>query len=156
MPTQLFQGSLLLGTLCRLGFGQAAMATATISVHPFVIAGWSGLVTTALNLLPVGSLDGGRMMQASFGRQALNLTSLFSYVGLALGFLGSSLALPFGLYVFFLQRTPEKFVQDEVTEAGENRKVATAIAMVLALLVLLPMSPGVSDTMGVGPQQMFL
>ena len=32
-------------------------------VSPYVIAGWCGLITTALNTLPVGSLDGGRMVQ---------------------------------------------------------------------------------------------
>ena len=37
--------------------------------------------------------------------------SFFTYVGLGLGFLGSSLALPFGLYVLICQRTSEKYVQ---------------------------------------------
>ena len=72
MPTALLQGSLLLGGATRwvLGPGGQAAATAagsaaasTIAVHPFVIGGWCGLVATALNCLPVGCLDGGRIMQ---------------------------------------------------------------------------------------------
>lgn len=43
--------------------------------------------------------------QAAFGRNALAVSSLLSYVGLGLGLLGSSLALPFGLYVLICQRT---------------------------------------------------
>ena len=73
------------------------------------------------NLLPVGRLDGGRMVQAAFGRTPLAATSFFAYVGLALGFLGSALALPFGLYVLICQRDPENSPRDGVTEpsAGE-------------------------------------
>jgi hypothetical protein len=43
------------------------------------------------------------------------VTSFFTYVGLALGLLGSTLALPFGLYVLIVQREPEKFIRDQVS-----------------------------------------
>lgn len=43
--------------------------------------------------------------QSAFGRSSLAVSSLLSYVGLGLGLLGSSLALPFGLYVLICQRT---------------------------------------------------
>jgi hypothetical protein len=39
-------------------------------------------------------------------------------VGLGLGLLGSSLALPFGLYVLICQRTAERFIQDQVGFGG--------------------------------------
>ncbi|KAK9813352.1 hypothetical protein WJX73_001749 [Symbiochloris irregularis] len=130
VPAALLQGSLLLGgaTQAVLGTGTAAAntaagsaaAAATIAVHPFVIGGWCGLVAVALNCLPVGSLDGGRMVQAAFGRQSLSISSFFVYVALGLGLLGSSLALPFGLYVLLFQRIPEKGIQDTVTSPGGN------------------------------------
>lgn len=44
-------------------------------------------------------------LQSAFGRNALAVSSLLCYVGLGLGLLGSSLALPFGLYVLICQRT---------------------------------------------------
>ncbi len=50
-------------------------------------------------------------MQATFGQKALSITSFFTYVGLGLGFLGSNLALPFGLFVLLCQRDPENNVQ---------------------------------------------
>lgn len=48
---------------------QLTAGTDEVLISPLVIAGWCGLVTTALNTLPIGSLDGGRMMQAAYGRQ---------------------------------------------------------------------------------------
>lgn len=51
------------------------------------------------------------LLQAAYGQSTLTITSFFTYVGLGLGFLGSSLALPFGLYVLICQRTTEKGVQ---------------------------------------------
>ena len=63
-----------------------------------------------------------RGVQGAFGRQALGVTSFFTYVGLGLGFLGSALALPFGLYILILQREPESTLQDSVTNPSSNRQ----------------------------------
>ena len=144
MPQGLLDNSLLLGSLTHLVLGEAANSV-SVNVHPFLIAGWCGMVSTALNCLPVGCLDGGRVMlaspppsqtppsqtmsnpqfandappcvsrrhlvQAAFGRNLLGLTSFLTYVGLGLGFLGSGLALPFGIFVLLCQRDPEKYLQ---------------------------------------------
>ena len=58
--------------------------------------------------LPPRSLIPCPPLQAAFGRNTLAVSSLLSYVGLGLGLLGSSLALPFGLYVLICQRTAGK------------------------------------------------
>ena len=173
VPAALLQGSLLLGGLTQavLGSGTASAASSAAAaggiaaaakaaaggsallVHPLLVAGWTGLVTTALNLLPVGRLDGGRMVQAAFGRTPLAATSFFTYVGLALGFLGSALALPFGLYVLICQRDPENSPRDGVTEPSQGRQLVAAVAIAVALLVLLPAAPDLSaggDALGGG------
>lgn len=119
VPTPLFQGSLLLGAVCKGVLGDAAFQGITVGLHPMTIAGWCGLVTTSLNLLPVGALDGGRMAQAAFGRNGLNLTSFFTYVGLALGILGSSLGECCSLYQPAADCFPS--IDSHGVETGEER-----------------------------------
>ena len=150
VPSVLFKGSLLLGGISQLGLGGDALEQATVMVHPFLVVGWCGLVMTALNALPVGALDGGKLAQSMFGRKGLSLTSLLSYAGLGFGFLGSTLALPFGLYVLICQRTPEQFLKDSVTRVDERRMQLGLAVILFATLTLAPMTTGsdISDLAG--------
>ncbi len=45
------------------------VAAEDISLHPVARAAWVGLLATALNLLPVGQLDGGHLVYSAFGEQ---------------------------------------------------------------------------------------
>lgn len=139
VPSFLFQGSIVLGSLCEAVLGPATGGRQL--VHPLLIAGWCGVFTQAFNLLPVGCLDGGRMTQAVYGRVALNFTSVLCYIGLALGVIGGTLSLPFGLFVILAQRTPERNVADEFTPLDGAREAVTAVLVLLAILILVPFTP---------------
>eukprot|EP00270_Netrium_digitus_P012853 TRINITY_DN4219_c0_g4_i1.p1 TRINITY_DN4219_c0_g4~~TRINITY_DN4219_c0_g4_i1.p1 ORF type:complete len:175 (+),score=29.74 TRINITY_DN4219_c0_g4_i1:24-527(+) len=147
VPSLLFQGSLLLGSLCKSVLGFEAARGATVGIHPLVIAGWCGLTTTALNLLPVGCVDGGRAMQASFGKFPLNLSGLATYLCLGLGLLGGNLALPWGLYVLIVQRNQEKPALNDVTDVGIARQALFVAAVLASAAVLLPVLPSPDEFM---------
>lgn len=53
--------------------------------YPFLCTGWFGLFVTAMNLLPVGQLDGGHMIYAMFGRTHRKVARAVFVVLLLLG-----------------------------------------------------------------------
>jgi membrane-associated protease RseP (regulator of RpoE activity) len=141
VPQALFQGSLLLGGVARtvLASGAATAGARELFVHPAFVAGWCGLTATALNCLPLGCTDGGRMALAAWGRPRLTLLSAASYVGLALGLLAGPLSLSWGLYVLLVQRSPERAPLDGLTPTDERRANLALALMLAAAGVLLPL-----------------
>ncbi|MSO21092.1 MAG: site-2 protease family protein [Acidobacteria bacterium] len=59
----LFQG------LSWLAHGSQADSV-DMMLHPLAFAGWAGLFVTALNLLPIGQLDGGHISHSLFGARS--------------------------------------------------------------------------------------
>jgi len=56
--------------------------------YPFLNVGWFGLFVTAMNLLPVGQLDGGHTIYAMFGKKHRIIARVFFFIILLLGLLG--------------------------------------------------------------------
>jgi membrane-associated protease RseP (regulator of RpoE activity) len=46
----------------------------TINMHPMAFAAWFGLLATALNLFPIGQLDGGHVAYSVLGRRSTFIT----------------------------------------------------------------------------------
>ena len=57
-----------------------------IYLHPVARAAWAGLLATALNLLPIGQLDGGHIVYAFFGRRHKLISRVLLVVLVAVGF----------------------------------------------------------------------
>jgi membrane-associated protease RseP (regulator of RpoE activity) len=49
---------------------QASTGVPFTALNPYFMAGWVGLLVTALNMMPVSQLDGGHVMYTLFGRAA--------------------------------------------------------------------------------------
>ena len=66
--------------------------------YPMLLAGWLGLFFTALNLLPVGQLDGGHVVYALFGARVHGIVArVTTLVLLYSGGVGYAFQSPFGL-----------------------------------------------------------
>jgi len=149
LPNQFFQGSILVGSLARVILG-SALQSSLVNVHPLVIIGWLGLVITALNLMPAGSLDGGRIVQAIYGRKTAGRATFATLILLALVSLGNTLAMYWAIVILLLQRDLERPSLNEISEPDDARAALGLLALFLMIATLLPLTPGLAGRLGIG------
>lgn len=152
IPSQFFQGSILVGTLAKVLLGSRLEAS-VVGVHPLLIIGWLGLVITALNLLPAGQLDGGRIVHAIYGRKIAQNTTIGTLIVLAVvSFINpaNSITLYWAIVILFLQRNLERPSLNEITEPDDNRAALALLALFLTIATLIPLSPALAGSLGIG------
>lgn len=152
VPAQFFQGSILVGSLAKVVLG-AQLQQSIIDVHPLTVIGWLGLVITALNLMPAGQLDGGRIVQAIYGRKTARRATIVTLIILGIVTLFSP-ANPIPLYwaivILFLQRDLERPSLNELSEPDDTRAAWGLLALFLMLATLIPLSPALAGRLGIG------
>ncbi|HIK03911.1 MAG TPA: site-2 protease family protein [Trichormus sp. M33_DOE_039] len=149
LPNQFFQGSILVGSLARVVLG-SALQSPLVNIHPLVVIGWLGLVITALNLMPAGQLDGGRIVQAIYGRKTANRATIATLIVLALVGLSNPLALYWLIVIVFLQRDLERPSLNEVSEPDDARAAIGLLVLFLMITALLPLTPALAGKLGIG------
>ncbi len=102
-----------------------------IYLHPVARAAWVGMFATALNLLPVGQLDGGHLIYALFGRWHKWVTWGFLGLLLPMGLLWKGWWLWAVLLFLFARKHP--VVYDE-SDLGRGRRQLGVLALVVFLL----------------------
>jgi len=152
IPSTFFQSSILVSFLARIVLGDE-LQNAVISVHPLTVIGWLGLVITALNLLPAGQLDGGRIVQAIYGRKIARRTTVATLVILGIISLvnpSNPIPLYWTILVAFLQRELERPSLNELTEPDDTRAGWGLLLLFLMLATLIPLSPSLAGRLGIG------
>jgi membrane-associated protease RseP (regulator of RpoE activity) len=76
-------GNPLLFDLIRTIMGGEHLPMYEVYHFPFIFAGWLGLFVTALNLMPIGQLDGGHISYALLGKKA-KYVAIGAFIALAL------------------------------------------------------------------------
>lgn len=149
IPSLFFQGSILVGTLARVVLGDSLQGD-TVGVSPLMVVGWIGLVITALNLMPAGQLDGGRAIQAIYGRRTAGRTTVVTLIFLGIASLVNTLALYWAAIILILQRDLERPSQNELTEPDDARAALLLLALFLMITVLIPLTPSLAGRLGIG------
>lgn len=113
-----------------------APADTTLLWNPWVMAAWFGLFVTALNLIPVGQLDGGHVTYALFGRRA-HVLSKVAFAGcLCLIYFGPNWLIWSALLFFLGRRHPPTL--DDVTPPGRGRVILGLVGLVVFALCFTP------------------
>jgi membrane-associated protease RseP (regulator of RpoE activity) len=112
----------------------------TLLLHPVGFAAWFGLLATALNLFPIGQLDGGHISYAVLGRRSTYVTVAMIGVTLGLSYLSASwivwTVLMIGMLVTFGPRHPRTV--DEDIPLDRTRLVLAAFAVAMFVLCFTP------------------
>ncbi|MBN2543862.1 site-2 protease family protein [bacterium] len=109
----------------------------TVVIHPIAFAAWIGLLVTAINLLPVGQLDGGHISYAVFGEKHILIARIFFVIIVLLGVLWLGWIL-WGLLLLFVLKLKHPPPVDPYTELGKLRKNLSAVAVFIFILTFIP------------------
>ena len=142
--------SIMLTLLAKLSLGDALSYGHSVVFSPLAFAGWLGFFVTALNLLPVGQLDGGHIAHALFGRKNANtigMVALFSLLLLGL-FVWSGL-LTWAIIIFFIAGIKSAPPLNDVTGLDGKRVVLGLVAFVILFMILIPLPHSFYESLGI-------
>jgi len=108
-----------------------------VTLHPVALAGWGGILITALNLIPAGQLDGGHVLYVLLGRKHATrlLPFIIAFIAL-LGLFWPGWWLWVALIFFFGRAYAEPL--DQITPLDDRRRWLAILAIVVFLLVFTP------------------
>jgi membrane-associated protease RseP (regulator of RpoE activity) len=107
-----------------------------VFISPIAFAGWAGLLVTALNLIPAGTLDGGHVVYSWFGERAAKSFPYILIGLLALGLVWNGWWI-WAILLLWLGRVHAEPL-DQITPLDLNRR---AIAVLVILIFILTFSP---------------
>lgn len=127
---------ILFSFISKLVFGNLP-AGMDIYLHPLAFAGWAGLFVTALNLLPIGQLDGGHVMYALLGKKSsiVYRIGIFLFCVIAI-FLYPGWILFAILLLIFGFKHPSPL--DEFTTLDRKRKILGIILFIVFIVSFTP------------------
>ncbi|MFN7963094.1 MAG: site-2 protease family protein [Thermoanaerobaculia bacterium] len=128
--------SLALALASRLFHGPLA-PDQVLDYHPFALAAWFGLLATALNMLPLGQLDGGHLLYAVAGRRQrqISLVILLAVALLGTVWPGWLVWCTLVVFVIGLRHPP---VLDEETPLDRGRVAVAVLALLILALSFTP------------------
>jgi membrane-associated protease RseP (regulator of RpoE activity) len=108
----------------------------TLSLGPLGLAGWFGLFVTALNLIPVGQLDGGHATYALLRRYAYRISRVGWWLCVALIYFGPNWIL-WALLLRFLGRRHPPTLNDHAP-VGRGRALVGILSLVIFVVCFVP------------------
>ena len=136
--------SLLLSLLAKLTLGADLTTGMGIQLHPLGVAGCVGLLLVAIDLMPIGQLNGGHIVHAVFGQK----------MAIAVGQVTRIVALLFALVhpyfwiwaiVMWLIPLIDRPALNDVTELDNGRDFLGLAALALLIIIILPVPEAIAS-----------
>ncbi|MEM9542449.1 MAG: site-2 protease family protein [Cyanobacteria bacterium P01_E01_bin.42] len=140
--------SFFLAVLGKLTLRDSLVAGMGIQLHPLAIAGYLGVIVTALNLMPVGQLDGGHIVHAMFGQRTAAAIGQVARLLMLLFAFARSEFIVWAILLLFMPNTDEPALND-VTELDNKRDFLGLCALALLVIILLPLPGKLANVLGV-------
>jgi len=141
-PNLFFGSSLILWVMTELVLGVNPMVTeVTISLHPLAYAGWLGMFFTALNLLPMGQLDGGHVVYSLFNSRHAYIARISFLILIPLGFYWAGWWVWAGLVFILGLRHPP--ILDESTPLERKHRIVGYVSIIIFIMTFVPVPFGV-------------
>ena len=109
-----------------------------ILINSVAFAAWFGLFVTAMNLLPVGQLDGGHVIYCLLGEKARWLGLALVTAMVLAGFFWWSGWLVWAILVYFIIGTGHPPPLNDLVELGFTRKILAYLTIILFFLLFMP------------------
>ncbi|GAB4442289.1 MAG: site-2 protease family protein [bacterium] len=106
-------------------------------LHPVAFAAWIGMFVTAMNLIPVGQLDGGHIIYALFTKSFKKITFLSLTALIILGLTKWEGWLIWAFLLFFLGKNHPP-VEDVYEELPLREKLIGYLSIIVFLITFIP------------------
>jgi len=108
-----------------------------ILLHPVAFAGWIGLFVTALNLLPIGQLDGGHIMYGLIGKYQQWIGWVIFFMMFVFGVFWPGWFL-WAILIMVLIKVKHPPPLDDISPIPLKHKVVGVITMIFFILTFIP------------------
>ncbi len=138
-PVGFVEGNSILYAFSKfLVFGEVLPAGGRdVLLNQLAWAGWTGLFVTAINMIPLGQLDGGHVLYSLFGDSARKLYWPLLGVMVLLTLFVSSVWLLIALMLFFVGRV-YAVPMETITPLDRPRRMAGVAALIIFVLTFPP------------------
>ena len=117
----------------------------SVNMHPMAFAAWFGMLATALNLFPIGQLDGGHISYAVLGRRSTMVTLVMVLCLVGLTFVSMSwlvwTVLTVVMLVTFGPRHPRTFDEEIPIDRARMWLALAAVVMFVLCFTPAPIQP---------------
>ncbi len=143
VPVMPSEGALRLGNsilvhfLIKLALLHDIPAGYDIMLHPIAFAAWIGFWVTALNLLPIGQLDGGHITYSLFPKQHKIISTIVIALLIPLGYLWAGWLI-WALIILLLLGLGHPPPADLTTPIDSRRKILGLVALIIFILIFTP------------------